>query len=192
MFWQYPQTENRTDAVPPGVEMNEEEKKISVSYEMTDELSVQATRDECLARGREYFKTRDVLIVVASLAIFVSAIMNHSHWIWWIAIFPPAAFCFLLGSLVVTCWKAPREAQFRLAHLPDRTVTMEFSDANFVIVSALTRSELDWSRLKSLERFKTYWLLCLEGGSKIPVPLDALPDDAVNMMQSRLQLGKAQ
>ena len=166
--------------------MNEEEKKISVSYEMTDELAVLATRDECLERGREYFKLRDLLIVVASLAIFVSAIMHHSHWIWWIAIFPPVAFCFLFGSFVVTCWRAPREAQFRLAHLPHRTVTMEFSDANFVIGNALARSELDWARLASLKRFKSYWLLSLEGGSKIPVPADALPDDAISMIQSRL------
>ena len=166
--------------------MNEEAQKISLSYEMTDELSVQATRDECLAHGRKHFKLTNILLMAACLAIFISAIERDGHWIWWIAIVPPANFIFLLVAWVITCWKAPREARRRLASLPHRTVNMEFSDDSFMIASAVMRSELSWVRLKSLERFKDYWLMCLEGGSKVPVPAGILTDQAVTLIRAKL------
>ena len=57
----------------------------AVSFEMTDAMVKQAVREECVGFAREHWKLRDVLVIAASAAIFVSAVRGNAHWLWWIA-----------------------------------------------------------------------------------------------------------
>jgi hypothetical protein len=168
--------------------MEDEVQTIPVSFEMTDALVSQAVREDCVASGRTHIKWKSLLIVICCIGIFVSAILQHSLWAWWISALPPAVFIVLLAGWLIACWHLPRVAKNRLASLPHRNVTIELDDARLVFVTATERLEVGWGELKALTRLKSFWLICLKAGQKIPVPAGILPKEAVRLMQSRLNL----
>ena len=68
-------------------------------FEMTNAIISQAVREDCISIAKDHVKIKDLLIILASSAIFVQALSIQAHWVWWIAGFP------LVGLLIlVVAW----------------------------------------------------------------------------------------
>jgi hypothetical protein len=93
--------------------------------------------------------------------------------------------CFLVSWLLCPGW-LPRRAVARLERLPHRIVTLEFTDANFVLITAVARLELAWSEFKGLKPLPSFWLLCTQAGAKIPVPADAMSPEHLAFVHARI------
>jgi len=160
--------------------------KISISFEMSDAKMAQAVREECMAVAREYVAPREVLIIFASAVVFALAVARESHWLWWLAGMPPAIFVVLgMGWLFVYLW-LPRVAKARLAHLPNRHVKVEVSEAELSFQTANERLEVAWRELKSLKRRPSFWLVCLRSGTRIPIPAELLDKEAISLLEAKL------
>lgn len=159
---------------------------LSLSYEMTDDVAARAARENCIAFAEEHFRRKDILIVAGSAAIFVLAVFRSGHWLWWIAAFPPIVFAVLLVSWLLCLAWLPRRAVARLARLPHRIVTLELTDANFVLITSVARLELAWSELKGLQPLPSFWLLCTQAGAKIPVPVNAMSPEHLAFVNARI------
>ena len=158
---------------------------LTLTYEMTDKLAADAAREYCVALVREHTSLRDLLLVAGSTVVFALAVARDGHWLWWIAAVPPALLVGLLVAwLILRLW-LPRQSVARLARLPHRRVTLEMSDAGFAFATAVERLELAWSELGRLQRLKSFWLFCTEGGARIPVPVDVMSADQLAFVQSR-------
>lgn len=90
----------------------------------------------------------------------------------------------VLGSLVGR-WRLPMGAARRLARLPNRHVVVELTDNTLVFQTANERLEVSWDEFANLKRLKSFWLVCLRSGAKIPVPVDALPAEAIAILEAR-------
>jgi hypothetical protein len=156
-----------------------------ISFDMTDALMSRATREYCLSLARELARPRDLLIVLASTALFASVVMSSSHWLWWFAGLP--VILVLVGSLI---WVAaflslPKLAVSRLARLPHRQVRIEVSEERLSFETAAERLEVSWSELKALKRRPAFWFICLRSGARIPVPANAMSEQALILLQAR-------
>jgi len=159
---------------------------LTIAFEMSDELMARALREGHLAAGREHFRPRNLLIVAASAAIFVRAVLLHSHWLWWTAAFPPAAFALLLLYWAVAWLRLPALAKRRLARLPHRHVRIAIGPQTFLLETAAERLETPLSELHSLQRLPSVWVIRLRGGARIPVPLEALSVEALAALRAAL------
>lgn len=161
-------------------------REISIGFDMTDALIVQAAREDCIAVAREFVSLRDVLIILASGVVFALAVTGDSHWLWWIAGLGPVYFGILgLGWVVAYLW-IPSVAKKRLAHLPNRHIQIEMSDPALSFRTATERLEVAWTELKALRRRPSFWLVCLRSGPRIPIPAVVLTDDALALLEAKL------
>ena len=160
--------------------------RISISFEMSDAVMMQAVREDCVSAAREYFKPRDVLLILASAGVFALAMVRESHWIWWIAGLGPLVFVLLgVGWLIFYVW-LPRAARAKLAHLPNRRVRIEASDETLSFQTATERLEVVWGELKALKRRPNFWLVGLRSGARIPIPAELLDTDAICFLETKL------
>ncbi|HEX7954605.1 MAG TPA: hypothetical protein VF523_16190 [Burkholderiales bacterium] len=165
--------------------------EISIGFEMTDVLMVRAIREDCIAVAQEFVAARDVLIILASTAVFALALTRESHWLWLFAGLPPAIFAVLgLVWLVAYLW-LPRVAKSRLAHLPNRHIQVKASEAELSFQTANQRLVVAWRELKSIKRRPSFWHVCLRSGTRIPIPADRLSREAVSFLERKLaELGQ--
>ena len=160
--------------------------EISFSFEMTDALMAQAVREDCAALAREHVSVRDLLLILASTAIFALAIVGDSHWIWWFAGLPTLLFALVgVGWAIALIW-LPRAATAKLAHLPHRMVHFKATDTLFSFQTASERLEVAWSELKALKRRPNFWVVCLRSSGRIPIPAPLLSAEDVAVLHSRL------
>lgn len=159
---------------------------LSLSYEVTDGLAASAARENCIAFGKEHFKLKDFLVVAGSAAIFALSVIRGGHWLWWIAAFPPMLFAVLLAGWLWCLGWLPRRAVARLGRLPHRTVTLEFTNQNFVLITAVERLELAWSEIRGIKPLPSFWILCTQTGAKIPVPVEAMSPELIAFVQARI------
>jgi hypothetical protein len=56
---------------------------LSIGFEMTNALISQAVREDCIffAKGHVKVKVKDMLVILASTAIFTRAVYVQSHWL---------------------------------------------------------------------------------------------------------------
>ena len=159
---------------------------LSTSFQLTDEAITRAVREDVIAFARKHWKPRDLLVILASTAIFVLAIIGDSHWVWWLAGVPIALFTPLwliwLGAYLL--W--PHFMRSKLQHLPHRTVTLELAQEHIAIESATEKLQVRWSELVAVKELPNYWILCFKAGARIPVPIEALS----NSMTLRLRQTK--
>jgi hypothetical protein len=159
---------------------------ISVAFEMSDGLVEQAVREDCIAVAREFVVIRDLLVVLASAGVFVLALVRGGHWLWWLAALPAAIYLLLgTGWLLARMW-LPRVAKARLAHLPNRRVQVEATDAALSFQTARERLEVAWTELKALKRRPNFWLVVLRSGARLPIPAELLSAEAVALLQARM------
>jgi hypothetical protein len=160
--------------------------QISIGFEMSDALMMQAVREDCISAARESVAPRDILIVGASTAVFALAVIRESHWLWWLAGLPPVVFVLLgIGWLLGYLW-LPKAAREKLAHLPNRQVRIEATDASLAFQTATERLEVAWAELKALKRRPNFWVLYLQSGTRIPVPANLFTSEAVAFFKTKL------
>ena len=158
----------------------------AILFDMTDSLMSQATHEDCIAVARELTRPRDLPIVLASTAIFISALSADSHWLWWFAGLP--AVLVAIAALIwlgVYLW-LPMYSVSRLARLADRKVRIEVSEERLSFETAAERLEVAWSELKALKRRPSFWFICLRSGARIPVPASAISTQALNLLGAKL------
>ena len=167
--------------------------QISIGFEMSDALMVQAVREDCISVAREHVSAKDVLLILASAGVFALAVVRESHWLWWIAGIPPAFVVLLgVGWLFYYLW-LPRVATSRLAHLPNRHVRVEATEASLSFQTATERLEVLWTELKALKRRPNFWLVCLQSGTRIPIPAALLGSEALALLEANLAaIGRAE
>lgn len=88
-------------------------------------------------------------------------------------------FAAVIVAWVSGLWWVPRTIRRRLAHLPHRQVTVEFTTADLVFQTATERLQVVWSELKEVRVLPHFWLLCLRGGAEIPLPREAVSEQAL-------------
>jgi hypothetical protein len=153
--------------------------RFTIRFEMSDAMMSRAVREDCVALAREYVSVRDLLVVLASTGVFALAVLRDAHWVWWLAGLPTIMVAVLaLGWLAAFLW-LPRAARNKLAHLPNRNVVVDASDATLSFTTANERLEVAWTELKAVKRRPGFWLFCLRSGARIPVPVQWLSDDEV-------------
>jgi len=157
-----------------------------ITFEMSDAVMSRAVREDCIAVFREHAKPRDLILVLASTGVFALVVAAQSHWVWWLAGLPTVVFALLGAGWVVAYFWLPRKARSRLARLSNRTVRVELSDERLAFETAAERLEVAWGELKALRRRPNFWFICLESGARIPVPVAAVPEDAVTALEDRL------
>lgn len=64
---------------------------LSIGFEMTNALISQAVREDCIFFAKGHVKVKDMLVILASTAIFTRAVFQ-SHWFWWFAGLPIGLF----------------------------------------------------------------------------------------------------
>ena len=80
-------------------------------------------------------------------------------------------------------------AASRVAHLANRCVQVEASEATLSIQTATERLEVAWGELKALKRRPNFWLVCLQSGTRFPIPAELLIQEAVAVLQAKLTPG---
>ncbi len=165
---------------------------ISVKFEMTDAVATRAAHESLRAYGRRLFGWGAMTIIIADAAVLVLAVMREGHWLWIAgAAVPLAIFAVLLVVWFgVYAW-LPRAVVRRLSHLPHREVTVEFSEATVAFRTATEELSVAWSELKDIRRLRGFWLLCLRSGARIPLPREALPPEALSLLESRAMQNSA-
>lgn len=54
---------------------------LSIGFEMTNALISQAVREDCIFFAKGHVKVKDMLVILASTAIFTRAVYVQSHWL---------------------------------------------------------------------------------------------------------------
>jgi hypothetical protein len=159
---------------------------ITVTFEMTDEVAIRAARESLRSFGRRLFGWGATALIVADALVLLLAVVRDGHWLWLVGAGTPLALfaVLLVGWFGMYSW-LPRAVTRRLAHLPHRTVTVEFSDATVAFSTATEQLSVAWSELKEVRRLRGFWLLCLRSGAQIPLPGAALPPAALSLLESR-------
>jgi hypothetical protein len=101
----------------------------------------------------------------------------------------PALFAAVIVAWASGLWWVPRAMRRRLAHLPHRQVTVEFTAADLVFQTATERLQVVWSELKEVRALPHFWLLCLKGGAEIPLPREAVSEQALASLRSSASPG---
>lgn len=159
---------------------------ITVSFEMTDAVATRAAHESLRAFGRRLFGWGAMAIIIADAAVLLLAVMREGHWLWIVgAAVPLAIFAVLLIVWFSVYVWLPRAVVRRLAHLPHRQVTVEFSEPTVAFTTATEQLSVAWSELKEIRRLRGFWLLCLRSGAQIPLPREALPPEALSLIESR-------
>jgi hypothetical protein len=157
----------------------------SVSFEMTDAVAGRATRENWRALARRLFPLSTIAITAVASVLFLLAWRSHAS-VWWVVLI---GACPVLMALVVIGWLAgywwmPRAVRRRLAHLPHRQVTVDFTTEGLAFQTATERLAVTWSEVKAIDPLPTFWLVRLRSGADIPLPRDAIPGDLLISIQS--------
>lgn len=158
---------------------------INVTYDMTDAVMAEGTRESLRALGRDWFRPRNLAVVAASGAIGALGLAQGGSWLAWIAVVPPVIFAMLFAGWLTAYWWLPRAGRRKIAHLPHRRVVVDLAGETLAFTTATERLEVAWSEVLAIRRLPSYWLFCLRGGAKIPVPAGLLPESAVAALRAR-------
>lgn len=169
--------------------MSEELFPVTVSYELTDELSRSAVREYWYALRRKLFKPGS-LLCAASLAIFVLALRKGDS-AWWLILSGASPGIFLLLGIFwcVGLWWFPKAAARRLAHLPSRGVMIAFEVDTVAFRTATERLELNWSEISMIQVLAHFWYFQIRAGTEIPVPLSVLSPQLRDAIRQRVPAG---
>jgi hypothetical protein len=61
---------------------------------------------------------------------------------------------------------------------------VEFTPARLIFQTASERLEVAWIELKSIRSLPTFWLICLKGGTQIPLPRAFVSTEALATLQA--------
>jgi hypothetical protein len=160
---------------------------ISATFQMTDEVATRAAREAWVGLGRRLFTLPMIGLVAFSAMMFVLARRGEPHPVWLaLTAAGPALFGLLALTWALGLWWAPRAMRRKLAHLPHRHVEMEFTESEFAVQTATEQVRLQWIEVTAMRQFPNFCFLCLRGGAEIPVPLDALPTEALSAIRNKV------
>lgn len=75
-------------------------------------------------------------------------------------------------------------AKFRAMGAPDGTLVLD--DSSFTVSTGLGSSTLQWSAVKEVWQFPSFWLLLFSKAQFMTLPLDSIPDDAQEFILSKV------
>jgi len=156
-------------------------------FDMTDEVSARATRENWLAMGRRTFSPSMLALVAASTAIFALSLRRPSSVLWLVlAGAAPVLLLVMAAIFGAGFWWYPRMAQKKLVRLPHRQVTILLADDELTIATANERFELKWITARELRELPHFFVLVLASGSEIPLPREAVSAEAKDWLQAKL------
>jgi hypothetical protein len=158
----------------------------SFDFEMTNTMISQAVREDCISLVKDHVKIRDVLIVLASSAIFARALSVQERWVWWITGFPFVSLLILVIVWSLAYCLLPGSAVRRLSHLPNRQVRVELSEHTLAFHTAAERLEVTWDELKDVKYRPNFWFFSLRSGTRIPIPAGLMTTEAVSLIETKL------
>lgn len=138
---------------------------------MTDPVAARAARERWLAVGRRLFTPGTVVIALITAVIFLSALRGGAG-LWWLLLTGtcPVLITLLAAGWLTGLWWVPRAVRARLAHLPHRQVTIEFTAGGLAFQSATERLVVAWSELLMVRQLPHFWVFELRAGAAVPLP----------------------
>ncbi len=163
------------------------EANLTIEYEFTDEIAVRASRESILAQRRKLFTPLVFVLVLFSAVMLYFTLRDGGHWLFlWACSTVVGLFVALVTGWLALLWWAPRAVKARVAHLADRRVVIELTDADLRVNTATASSVAAWSEVKELRSLPNFWVLVYRSDAEIPIPRAAVPPEAVMLMQTRI------
>jgi hypothetical protein len=93
-----------------------------------------------------------------------------------------AFFLFLVGLYFLHY----RQGMAKLARMGEPHAVLQLTDSNLVVASQAGSSSIPWGTFTDLWRFPDFWLLIVDKGQFMTLPLSDLTEDARSFIVSRL------
>lgn len=159
---------------------------LSLTFEMTDPVATQASRESWRALARTLFTPGTMALIGIVTVIFVLAWRQHAHWLWVLTTaIGPALYLLLASAWAVGLWWLPHATRKKLAHLPHRRVVVELTESELILQTATERLAVSWSEVKEVRELPSFLVVCLRSGAEVPLPRAALPAEAVAALQAQ-------
>lgn len=166
---------------------------MTLTFEMTDPVATQATRENWVALARKLFTPGTTALIGIVTVIFVLAWRQQAHWLWVLATaIGPALYLLLALAWAVGLVWLPHAARQKLAHLPHRRVVVELTESELILQTATERLAVSWSEVKEVRELPSFLVVCLRSGAEVPLPRAALGEEAVAVLRVKSRESKVE
>lgn len=153
---------------------------VKVAFEFDDASARQATREAWLREGRRLLEWRWLIAAGLGTALFVWSASTPTSPTWWLVatgVVPGLVLAIALCWLALLWW-LPRRAVAKVQHLPHRHIEVALTADAFALRSATEFFELAWSEVREVRDLPSFVVVRFRSGGEIPLPRDALGEQA--------------